>query len=472
MINKILVYFNQLTKAEYDAKLTNGELSSKSIVFVNEPRMIYTHGKEYDGRQLENSDITGDLQGLLNAIERLDGRVSALEGDTLQDINITNLRDGDILIYDDTQSKWVNAPSGNFVTLDTAQEITGTKTFKDVIKIKNDDNDNQVVNISYDGSSTSIDSDLYADEFIKSGDTWLNGHDKNDYILLAGGEVMLIQDILDLINPPATTFTVNIECVNKGTVVGETRRTVQYGGSVEIQFQPYQNNSLTNIYKNGTAIIPLQNPYVVSNITSNLTIQAIFTNNPTETTTQQVSIACGQGGSIAAAGTTIASGQTKSISVNDGSSLTLTFTPNTGKVIDTVKVNNQAVTVTGNTYTIPSISADTTVVVTWKDQQVTPTTYTVRYGFAGDSITNIDNIPQNISVTQQSFKTESYTSTATSTGQYWYIAIPTSWTEPTVQYKRGLGPLTIERVNTDNTQYNVYRVTTPHIAGEYTFIIR
>lgn len=473
MINKILVYFNQLTKAEYDAKIDNNELSSKSIVFVNEPRMIYTHGKEYDGRQLENSDITGDLQGLLDAIERLDGRVSALEGDTLQDINITNLSDGDILIYNDEQGKWVNIPSGNFVTLNTTQEnITGEKTFRN---------------------------NLNADAFVKTEGEWLQtGTEGNDYILLAGGGVILMNSMIDTIVQEILEQIQIPTPVNRTMTISNTNEHVRYyvrdydASTYENPYAYHTGNKTYTIKDSDNSIrvyVMCDEGYTVTSIggqpvsnidgynvatipvTDGATITIV--SEETATTKSAVNISCGQGGSITAGGTTITSAQPGQVEVNNGSSLILTFTPNSGKVIDTLTVNDIPVTVTGNTYTISNISADTTVVVTWKDQQVTPpTTYTVRYGFAGDSITNIDNIPQNISVTQQSFKTESYTSTATSTEQYWYIAIPTSWTEPTVQYKRGLGPLTIERVNIDNTQYNVYRVTTPHIAGEYTFIIR
>jgi len=89
------------------------------------------------------------------------------------------------------------------------------------------------------------------------------------------------------------------------------------------------------------------------------------------TTSYSLAITSSTGGSVAYAGNTI-SGATNSYSVDEGTSHTLTITPNSGYRLKSVVVNGVDVTssVMNNQYTINDISQNTTVSVTFEDNSL------------------------------------------------------------------------------------------------------
>ena len=123
------------------------------------------------------------------------------------------------------------------------------------------------------------------------------------------------------------------------------------------------------------------NKYTVSNISANTTLSVTFEAIPP--TTYTLSITASGNGSATYSSTT-ARNQTRSFTVNEGTSATVTFSPDSGYRIASVKVNNTDVTssVSSNKYTISNITANTTLSVTF--EAIPPTTYTLSITASGN----------------------------------------------------------------------------------------
>ena len=117
-----------------------------------------------------------------------------------------------------------------------------------------------------------------------------------------------------------------------------------------------------------------------------------------------LSIQAGAGGSVSYDGTTI-SNTTKSFTVVEGASATISISPNSGYKLSKLKVNGTNVTssVKDNQYTISNITANTTVVATF--EQIPATTYSLSIqSGAGGSVsydgTTITNKTQSFTVNE------------------------------------------------------------------------
>lgn len=110
------------------------------------------------------------------------------------------------------------------------------------------------------------------------------------------------------------------------------------------------------------------------------------------TSTYSLSITSLTGGSVTYAGNTI-SGTTKSYTVNEGASATLTFTPNSGYRLKSVVVDGTDVTaaIVNNQYTISSISQYVSVLVTFMAELEAMTVSDVNY-----TVTSYDNKTVNV----------------------------------------------------------------------------
>lgn len=98
--------------------------------------------------------------------------------------------------------------------------------------------------------------------------------------------------------------------------------------------------------------------------------EATFT-PPTSNCTVQINV--GMGGKVVAGAQSILGGFGSNVMVVSGESLTLTFAPDAGYVVDVVTVNGIAVALTGNSYTISNITATTTMVsVMFRSEVDTP----------------------------------------------------------------------------------------------------
>ena len=163
----------------------------------------------------------------------------------------------------------------------------------------------------------------------------------------------------------AITHTLTIKASGNGsasfdntTIRSKTSTfTVNDGSSATISFTPDTGYRIKSVKVGGSSVTQSNNKYTISSITSDTTVEVEF-----EAITHTLTIKASGNGSASYDNTTIRS-KTSTFTVNDGSSATISFTPDTGYRIKSVKVGGSSVTLSNNKYTINSITSDTTVEV-------------------------------------------------------------------------------------------------------------
>ena len=190
---------------------------------------------------------------------------------------------------------------------------------------------------------------------------------------------------------PPTTYTLSITASGNGsasysstTIKNQTQSfTVNEGTSAIVTFSPDSGYRIASVKVNNTDVTSSvsNNKYTISNISANTTLAVTFEAIPP--TTYTLSITASGNGSASYSSTTIKN-QTQSFTVNEGTSAIVTFSPDSGYRIASVKVNNTDVTssVSNNKYTISNISANTTLSVTF--EAIPPTTYTLSITASGN----------------------------------------------------------------------------------------
>lgn len=178
------------------------------------------------------------------------------------------------------------------------------------------------------------------------------------------------KDIIEIGGPVtyvlSVTSTGNGSATYSGTSIrGKTSTfTVNEGTSATITFVPDNGNRIKSVKVNSTDVTSSvsNNSYTISSITSDTSVEVEFEVIPP--TTYTLSIKAIGNGSVTYSGTSIR-GKTSTFTVNEGTSATITFAPDNGNRIKSVKVNNAVVTsnVIDNQYTISNISSDTYVEV-------------------------------------------------------------------------------------------------------------
>ena len=162
---------------------------------------------------------------------------------------------------------------------------------------------------------------------------------------------------------------------------------------IKLEFIPDEGCRLSNL--NSGFYIPGEdgpdninvkdNTYTVKYVSDEYSIyrmfEAVFEEIPV--TTYSLKITALGSGSASYNGTTVRD-KTTSFSVIEGTSATITFTPDTGYRIASVKVGSTDVTsrVSNNKYTISNITANTTVTVTF--EAIPPVTYTLNITASGN----------------------------------------------------------------------------------------
>ena len=179
-------------------------------------------------------------------------------------------------------------------------------------------------------------------------------------------------DVTLIVTFEAITHTLSITASGNGSATynstairGETQTfTVNEGTSATVTFIPDAGYRLASVKVNGTDVTTnvVSNAYTITNISANVTLTVTF-----EAITHTLSITASGNGSASYNSTAIR-GETQSFTVNEGTSATVTFTPDAGYKIASVKVNGTDVTesVVDNKYTIGNISADVTLTVTFE----------------------------------------------------------------------------------------------------------
>ena len=190
---------------------------------------------------------------------------------------------------------------------------------------------------------------------------------------------------------PAVTYSLKITASGNGSVTYNgtavknktTTFTVDEGTSATLTFTPDNGYQLASVKVGNTDVTSRvsNNKYTISSIPANTNVTVTFEAIPPVTYT--LNITASGSGSASYAGTTVR-GRTTSFTVDEGSSVTITFTPDTSYRIASVKVGNTDVTtnVRNNQYTISSITANTTVAVTF--EVIPPTVYSLTITASGN----------------------------------------------------------------------------------------
>ena len=192
----------------------------------------------------------------------------------------------------------------------------------------------------------------------------------------------------------AITHTLTIKATGNGSatfnstvVKGKLQTfTVNEGASATVTFIPDANYKIKSIKLNTTDITSSvkDNQYTISNINSDNTLEVEF-----EAIIHTLNIVAIGNGNVDYNGVVIRN-QSQSYSVQEGSSVVLSFAPDAGYRVGSVKVNNTDVTasVTNNSYTISNITANTTLEVTF--EAIPPTTYAFTISAIGNGAVTYD----------------------------------------------------------------------------------
>ena len=183
------------------------------------------------------------------------------------------------------------------------------------------------------------------------------------------------------------TYSLSITASGNGSVTYNTstirndssRYILNEGTSVSFSFTPDEGYQVKSVRVNGSTVSAPTNSYYISSITKNTTIEVEFEAIPIKTFT--LMITANGNGSATYGGTTIRRGS-QDFTLNEGTSATITCTPDDGYRIKTVKVNNSTVSVSNNQYTINSITTTTAVEVEF--EAIPPTTYTLSITASGN----------------------------------------------------------------------------------------
>ena len=194
---------------------------------------------------------------------------------------------------------------------------------------------------------------------------------------------------------PVTTYTLSIKATGNGSATynGTTAKnntqtfTLNEGTSATITFAPDNGYRIKIVKVNSTDVTSSvsNNSYTVSSISVNTTVEVEFEAIPIPTYTLSVT-ATGNGSAIYN-GTT-AKNNTQTFTLNEGTSATITFAPDNGYRIKSVKVNSTDVTssISNKQYTVSNIKVNTTVEVDFEAIPIPTYTLSVKATGNGSAI--------------------------------------------------------------------------------------
>ncbi len=198
---------------------------------------------------------------------------------------------------------------------------------------------------------------------------------------------------------PPVTYTLSVKSIGNGSASyngtsvrgGERSFSVEEGKSPVISFAPDTGHRIKSVKVNGTDVTSSMsdNKYTIENISADTSLEVEF-----EPILHTLTISSSGFGEASYNGISIHD-KTQTFSIVEGTSLTITFTPEAGYRIANVKLDGTDVTasVINNTYTIRSISADMTLSVTFEviPPSIDITKYISVYS-AGGSISRTNNL--------------------------------------------------------------------------------
>ena len=188
---------------------------------------------------------------------------------------------------------------------------------------------------------------------------------------------------------PPTTYSLSVTATGNGSASygGETIRgamktyTVNEGTSAIITFAPDNGYRIKDLKVNGSSVT-ISASYNAT-INSNTTIEVEF--EPIPITTYSLSVTATGNGSASYGGETIR-GKTSTFTVNEGTKATITFAPDNGYRIKSLKVNGSSKTASAS-YDV-TVNADTSVEVEF--EAIPPTTYTLSIKATGNGSASYD----------------------------------------------------------------------------------
>ncbi|HBL84899.1 MAG: hypothetical protein A2Y17_06675 [Clostridiales bacterium GWF2_38_85] len=152
------------------------------------------------------------------------------------------------------------------------------------------------------------------------------------------------------------TYKVTTSASNNGTITPSGETVVNAGDTFSFTITPSSGYQIDKLIVNDKEQATNgSTSFTIPNIKSNITISVTF--KKIATAKVNVTVTSGSGGVILPNGV---------ISVNVGSNLTFTLTPEVGYTVDKFTVNGTAVTVSNNQFTLSNITTDTTVKATFK----------------------------------------------------------------------------------------------------------
>ena len=197
---------------------------------------------------------------------------------------------------------------------------------------------------------------------------------------------------------PIPTYTLSVKATGNGSAAynGTTAKnntqsfTLNEGTSATITFAPDNGYRIKSVKVNSADVTSSvsNNSYTVSNIKANTTIEVEFEAIPIPTYT--LSVKATGNGSATYSGTT-AKNNTQTITLNEGTTATIAFTPDNGYRIKSVKLNSADVTssVSNSSYTVNNIKANTTVEVEF--EAIPIPTYTLYVKASGNGSATFNN---------------------------------------------------------------------------------
>lgn len=196
---------------------------------------------------------------------------------------------------------------------------------------------------------------------------------------------------------PITTYTLSIKTTGNGSVSyddttwrNETKSfTVNEGAYAAIAISPESGHRLKSILvdnRDVTADVK-NNLYTTSGINKNTTIEVEFEVIPV--TTYKLNIKATGNGSAIMGGYTIRQ-EDREFPVNEGTNVTIVFSPDNGNSIQSVKVNGSDITeVTGSRYVIEAMTANTSVEVTFVEDVNALTVEGINYQVTSQASKNV-----------------------------------------------------------------------------------
>lgn len=164
--------------------------------------------------------------------------------------------------------------------------------------------------------------------------------------------------------PVFNTYTITSKATVGGTISPEGATVVNEGGSLTYTFTAQEGYKLSTVLVDGSAVTVTDLSYTLADISKNHTITASFVRNSLPVDEYfTVHASAGADGKISPEG---------DVRVAAGKDMTFYFQPNSSKVVDTVTVNGKKIEPAGNSFTFPSVTADSSIIVTFRDQADEP----------------------------------------------------------------------------------------------------